>query len=86
MYRHSDACFTTDELETKRENQLFDNWLRIETGEIRVLFRRNHRVESAFQLRADWKPRRGEIRDEIGVAALSRARMRASNVSLQKWK
>lgn len=34
--------------------------------------------------RNDWKPRRGEIRDEIGVAALSRPRMRSSNVSVSE--
>lgn len=34
--------------------------------------------ESGFRI--DWKPRRGEIRDEIGVGARSRPRMRASNV------
>lgn len=34
--------------------------------------------------RNDWKPRRGEIRDEIGVGALSRPRMRSSNVSVSE--
>ena len=45
----------------------------------RILFRSNFNFS-----RNDWKPRRGEIRDEIGVGALSRPRMRSSNVSVSE--